>query len=164
MSVGSSATADSPNSGASCNGNGDQPQQQQPPGFASVASVTTVHIPHSTSTGGGATYRTQNAFSASASEGAAAVAAMHHHQQAAAAASFYGATGSVMGAAYGPGASNGSPGMYVKLGGAFFAHHVSVGSLVFLINAFLDMVLMNNFLLNMPYDSKNKLVIKNIEF
>lgn len=82
----------------------------------SVATTPTTvhHIPHTVTNN----YRMANSFV----EGTAG--ALHHQQQQAA--SYYGAAGpagSIGPAAY-SGAGGGSPGMYVKLGGAFFAHHV----------------------------------------
>lgn len=90
--------------------------EQQQSAAATVHTPPTVHhIPHSAANN----FRIANSFV----EGTAA-AALHHQQQQAA--SFYGAAGAAgaIGPAAYSGAGGGSPGMYVKLGGAFFAHHV----------------------------------------
>lgn len=85
---------------------------------ATASTPTSVHhIPHTAASN----YRMANSYV----EGNAA-AAIHQHQQQHAA-TFYSAAaaaGAMGAAAYG-GSGVGSPGMYVKLGGAFFAHHVS---------------------------------------
>lgn len=81
---------------------------------ATATTPTTVHhIPHTSANN----FRMANSFV----DGAAA--ALHHQQQQA----YYGAAGgsSAVGPASYSGVGGGSPGMYVKLGGAFFAHHVS---------------------------------------